>query len=426
MLKGRTWIGLLIGAVLVAVALTAGFGAARRSRPPTPRIAAAPSIAACLKHTGRPCLTPAEIRAAYGIDTVLRRGITGKGRTIAVIVSFGSPTLRSDLHAFDRAFGLPDPRLDVLAPLGKAKPSDTGWEGETTLDVEWAHAVAPGARIVVLESPVDETEGVQGLPQFLKLEQYAVRHHLADVISQSWAATEDTLFDRAGRAMMAQFHRFYASATARGVSIVCASGDEGAAGPDRTIRHLFPYRVVQFPADDPLVLAIGGTRLAVDLQGRVHGETAWSGSGGGVSKVYPEPAYQRLLPATTQALLGGHRGIPDVAYNAATDSPILVYEKGQWASVGGTSAATPQWAGILALADQAAGHDLGAIHSTLYRLAVSSRYQDVLRDVTQGGIAGPGHTGAIAYRAGPGWDAATGLGSPRVPGLIAALKSSSQ
>jgi subtilase family serine protease len=263
---------------------------------------------------------------------------------------------------------------------------------------------------------------VQGLPEFLRLERYALRHHLVDVFSQSWAATEDTLFDARGRAMVAQFHRFYADAAAQGVTVVTASGDDGAAGPELSLTHMFPYPVVGYPASDPLVLAVGGTRLEVDRDGRVHGETAWTGSGGGVSKLFPEPAYQRGLPAVTQRLLRGHRGLPDVAYNSAPQSPILVYERGRWMLVAGTSAAAPQWAGLVALADSLAGHDLGAINAALYRLAASPRDRADLHDITTGGIVGPKRDGSgpggIVFRAGPGWDAATGLGSPRAARLI--------
>ena len=384
------------------------------SRPPT--------LLECFLRAHRPCLTPAEVRAAYGIDDLLRRGITGAGRTIAIVVSFGSPTLRADLQAFDRAFGLPDPHLEIVAPLGARHPHNSGWVGETTLDVEWAHAIAPRARIVVLESPVDETEGVQGLPEFLQLERYALHHHRVDVFSQSWAATEDTLFDPRGRAMVAQFHRFYADAAAKGVTVVAASGDDGAAGPELSLSHMFPYPVVGYPASDPLVLAVGGTRLKVGLDGHVHGETTWTGSGGGVSKFFPEPAYQRGLPAAAQRLLRGHRGLPDVAYNSALESPLLVYHAGRWTLVAGTSAAAPQWAGLVALADCLAGHDLGSINAALYHLAASPRYRADLRDITTGGIVGPKRggsgTGGIVFRAGPGWDAATGLGSPRAASLI--------
>jgi len=384
-----------------------------------------PSLLECLARIHRPCLAPAQIRAAYGIDTLARRGITGKGRTIAIVVSFGSPTLRADLHTFDAAFGLPDPHLQILAPLGMRRPPDAGWVGETTLDVEWAHAVAPGARIVVLESPVDETEGVQGLPEFLTLERDVLQHHLADVISQSWDATENTLFDAAGRAIVARLHALYVDAARQGVTVLAASGDDGTTGPDLSVKNMYPYPVAQYPASDPYVLAVGGTRLLYNAAGRLSGETAWTGSGGGVSNLFPEPAYQRALPSATQRLLGGRRGIPDVAYDAAAESPVLVLQDGKWGLAAGTSAAAPQWAGLIALADQAAGHDLGLVNTALYRLAASPRYSAVLHDITSGRSAGPtrgpGESAALSPVAGPGWDIPTGLGSPRADGLVRAL-----
>lgn len=416
---------LLLTVVVVAPRVTArnaGLLQARAERPPT--------LAECLRYIHIPCLGPAQVRAAYGIDTLLRRGITGKGRTITIIVSFGSPTLRADLHAFDRAFGLPDPQLTVLAPFGTRRPRASGWVGETTLDVEWAHAIAPGARLVVLESPVDETEGMQGMPQFLALERYALNHHLGDVLSQSWSATEETLFDKAGRNIVAQFHRLYADAAARGVTAITGSGDEGAGGYDLSVSRLYPYPVVGYPASDPLVLAVGGTRLILDRNGLLRSETTWPGSGGGVSKLFAEPAFQRGLPATAQRLLHGHRGIPDVAYNAALESPVLIYLQGHWAPTGGTSAGAPQWSGLIALADNLAGHDLGSVNAALYRLAASARYHIDLRDIMTGAISAPARNGngvsGSAYRAGAGWDAATGLGSPRAATLIPDLVRESE
>ncbi len=388
----------------------------------------APSLRLCLERIHHVCLAPADVRAAYGVDALLRRGVTGKGRAIAIVVSFGSPTIQTDLRAFDAAFGLPDPQLQIVTPLGTRHPNNTGWAGETTLDVEWAHAIAPGARIVLLESPVDETEGTQGLPEFLSLERYAVQHHLADVISQSWDATEDTLFDPAGRAVVARFHAFYADAARRGVTAVAASGDEGTTGPELSGSHTYPYPTVQYPASDPYVLGIGGTRLAFDTQGRLTGEVAWAGSGGGLSKLFPEPAYQRGLPSATQRLLGGRRGVPDVALDAAKESPVLVYQNGKWTLASGTSAAAPQWAGLIALADDAAGHDLGLVTPALYRLAASPRYGSALRDITSGSLDGPVRRRAggpaLPRSAGPGWDIATGLGSPRADGLVQALVGS--
>lgn len=404
MVKGGVWLVLTLAMLLFSVGMAHGQGSPIPARPACLQILAA-----------QPCYGPAQLRRIYDVGPLLRRGISGKGRTIAIIVSFGSPTIRADLHAFDQAFSLPDPQLDIRAPLGTAHPGHTGWEGETTLDVEWAHVMAPDARILLLTSPVEETEGVHGLPEFLALERYAMQHG-ADVISQSWAATEDTLMDAGGRALVAKFHAFYADATRKGVTIVGGTGDSGAAGQDLSVKHFFPYRVVQWPASDPLVLAVGGTHLVNTGQG----EDAWLGSGGGVSKLYAEPPYQRGLPAATQRFLHGRRGLPDVALNAAGASPVTIYYQGRWRLAGGTSAAAPQWAGLIALADGAAGHRLGSIHAALYRLARSPRYHADLRDITTGSIVDPPAVRGKqpALHAGPGWDATTGLGTPRAASLI--------
>lgn len=371
------------------------------------------------------CFTPAEIRRLYGVDTLLKRGFTGKGRTIAIIVSFGSPTVRADLHAFDQAFSLPDPPLQIVSPLGKKNPANNDWLGETALDVEWSHVMAPDAKILLLTSPVDETEGVQGLPQFLSLEQYA-RAHGADVISQSWGATEDTLLDKKGRAIVSRFAAFYASASKAGISFTTGSGDDGAAGLDTSLHHYFPYRTAQFPASDPHVLAVGGTQLTVDGSDQ-RKEVAWNGSGGGFSKLFAEPSYQRGLPSAVQKLLKKRRGVPDVSFDGARLSPVLIVRGGRWAEVWGTSAGAPQWAGLLALADSAAGHRLGDIHQALYALALSRRSTSDLYDITSGSISDPSEmAGSTPLHAAAGWDPATGLGSPRadhlIPDLIKALK----
>ncbi|HSY15450.1 MAG TPA: hypothetical protein VK816_05650 [Jatrophihabitantaceae bacterium] len=170
--------------------------------------ASAPTDAQCRAALGVPCYSPQEIRRAYGLTGLLASGDNGRGQTIVIIDSYGSPTVAADLARFDADFGLPaPPSLKVLAPLGTVPfdandPTQAGWAEETSLDVQWSHAMAPDARIVVMTSPVAETEGVQGLPQFLELEQYAVAHHLGNVISQSWAATENSLLTPQGESLI--------------------------------------------------------------------------------------------------------------------------------------------------------------------------------------------------------------------------------
>src|SRR6202453_1447893 len=145
------------------------------------------------------CYTPAQVREAYGLDPLYAKGIDGKGTTIAIVDSYGSPTIKHDLSVFDPAFGIPaPPAFKIIAPVGKIpafnpKNSDmAGWAGETTLDVEWAHTIAPGASILLVETPVSETEGTVGFPQIVKAENYVIDHHLGQVISQSFGATEPT------------------------------------------------------------------------------------------------------------------------------------------------------------------------------------------------------------------------------------------
>src|SRR5215831_1580056 len=157
------------------------------------------AIAACPAALGAECRTPYDLRIAYNVQSLIERGLTGKGQTIVDIVSYGSPTLQQDMDTFDQQFGLPPIAIKVLAPLG-TQPTDhpsikdlAGWADETTLDVQIIHAIAPDAGIVVLTSPVDETEGTIGLPQFLQLEQYAIANHLGNIISQSFGASEVTL-----------------------------------------------------------------------------------------------------------------------------------------------------------------------------------------------------------------------------------------
>lgn len=407
----------LVRPFLIAVMLASLGRAGTAHSAPTP-----PPLPPCLQATGTAkCYSPAEIRSFYGVDSLINAGTTGRGRTIAIVVSYGSPTIVQDLHTFDAAFNLPDPTVKIVAPLGEAPPTDHGWVLETSLDVEWAHALAPDARILLLTSPVNETEGTQGLPEFLALLRYA-KSHGADVISQSWGATEETLMTKKGRAMVNKLHHFYAEATKKRISLVTGSGDGGTTGLDQSMQRTYPFRVAQYPASDPYVLSVGGTTLSVGADGS-RGEVAWPFSGGGVSKLFPEPAYQRGLPKRLQTFLHGHRGYPDVAYDGSPESAVPIVMNGQWYRGAGTSAGTPQWAGILALADSAAGKRVGDIHSAIYSLARGNRYHTDFHDITTGSIKDPPElTGKEQpLKATAGWDPATGLGSPNTKALVADL-----
>ncbi len=163
------------------------------------------------------CLTPRALRLAYGVDQLIQKGFTGKGQTIIDIVSFGSPTLQQDMDIFDNQFGLPPTDLQIISPLTVPEydphNDKAGWADETTLDVQIIHAIAPAAKIVVLVSPVAETEGTIGLPEFRQLEQYVLDHKLGNIVSQSWGASELTLQDKAGQQELQKWNDFYQKAT---------------------------------------------------------------------------------------------------------------------------------------------------------------------------------------------------------------------
>lgn len=396
---------------------------------------------------GSVCYTPHTLRLAYGVQALVDQGYTGKGQTVVDIVSYGSPSLQQDVDTFDQQFGLPAITIKVLAPLGTV-PFDsnnnemTGWQQETTLDVEIIHAIAPDAGIVVLTSPVDETEGTNGLPQFLQLEQYAVQNHLGQIFSQSFTASEATLTDSAGQQVVQQFDGFYKQIATQGYTVVNASGDSGSTdcavvnclgpdgSPDPTDFATTP--TIGFPASDPWVTTAGGTNL--QTSGTGYDETAWacnasgsSCSGGGVSQFFSEPAYQSALPAPAQSQLNGKRGIPDVAADADPATGMAFYVDGQWAQTGGTSAAAPLWAGLIAIANQMAGHPLGFINPALYKLGASSTAAQDFRDITVGNNIPTIPSGEVqGYQSGTGWDMVTGWGAPRadhlLPDLVAAMK----
>src|SRR5258706_1706037 len=307
------------------------------------------------------CYTPHALRVAYGLEALTERCLTGKWQTVVDIVSFGSPTLQQDMDVFDKQFGLPSISIKVLAPLGTARYDPTnkdmiGWGIETELDVQIIHAIAPDAHIVVLTSPVDETEGTVGLPQFLQLEQYAVSHQLGQIFSQSYVASEVTLANSAGQQLVKKYTDFYNQITTKqGWTIVSGSGDHGATDFSNIAATQYsPTPTVNFPADVPWVTAVGGTTLM--RSANAYNETAWPGSGGGFSKFFNEPDFQKSLPQAVQSQMKGRRGLPDIAADADPATGMAFYVAGQWQQVGGTSASTPLWAGIIAVADQMAGH----------------------------------------------------------------------
>ena len=400
------------------------------------RSMAPPTDAICRQRNKVPCYSPQEMRTVYGLNPLLDAGYTGAGQTITIIDSFGSPTLANDLHVFDQGYGLPDPpSLKIYAPLGTVPFNPTnsdqsGWAYETTLDVEWAHAIAPHANIVLLTSPVSETEGVQGMPEFLQLEKYALNHHFGSIIYQSWGATENTLFTPAGKEILNSYTSFYKEASRQHVTLLASSGDAGVLNPD-VQQKVYPFPTVIFPASSPWVTSVGGTSLYMDTNGHYISEAVWNdghseATGGGISQHFAEPNHQKnslTIPALS-GLLKGYRGIPDVAYNADTTTSILVYlsffgqKQAGYYAIGGTSEGAPQWAGIVAIANQKAGHPLGFLNDALYRLGRCTCTRNVYHDITHGSN---GFSNQPGYPARSGWDAVTGWGTPNAARLIPAL-----
>jgi len=402
------------------------------THPPTPISTAVADACPFPANNNPDCYTPHALRVAYGVEALNQQGYTGKGQTVIDIVSYGSPTLQQDMNVFDQQFHLPAIIVQVLSPLGTV-PFDAnnkemaGWATETELDVEIIHAIAPGAAIVVMTSPVDETEGTIGLPEFMQLEQYAVAHHLGQIFSQSYVASEVTLANSAGQQLVQQYTDFYKQITTQqGYTVVSGSGDNGATDwANIAATQLSPKATVNFPADVPWVTAVGGTTLL--HASNTFTENAWTGSGGGTSAFFAEPDFQKSMPTAVQSLLNGHRGIPDIAGDANPATAMINYIGGQWTQIGGTSASTPLMAGIIAVANQVAGHPLGFINPGIYKIAASQNTQQDFRDIINGSNAvAKGNIQVAGFSAQPGWDAVTGWGSPQasqfIPNLIAALK----
>jgi subtilase family serine protease len=361
------------------------------------------------------CYDPTQIRKAYGFDQLTA---DGAGRTIVIVDAFQSPTITTDLSLFDSVFGLPAPPAfniiapDGLTPFDSNSSNEVGWSGEITLDVEWAHATAPGATIdLVLAKSNNDAD-------ILSATKYAIDNNLGDVISQSFGEGEACM----DPALLNAQHTLFQKATAKGITLLASSGDQGAAQPTCDGKSF--YKAASTPASDPNVTGIGGTRLVADSAGNYQSETTWnefstfgSAGGGGFSTVYGTPSFQNRLHLPS-------RGVPDVSYNAAIIGGVLAVWSvplGQPAffRFGGTSAGSPQWAGLVADADQLKGGRVGPINSRLYGWAASGSLANRLfHDVTTGDNSFGDITG---FGAGPGWDASTGLGTPKANALIPQL-----
>ncbi|MFJ9444053.1 S8 family serine peptidase [Kitasatospora sp. NPDC101235] len=379
------------------------------------------STTQCVSQIGIHCYSPLQYRTAYNLNPLYQEGITGKGRTIVIVDSFGSPTIQHDLEVFDKQWGIPDTNVEVVkwgnVPAFDPKnPDHTGWAGETTLDVEYAHAIAPDAHIILVETGVAETEGTTGLPEMMDAEKSLIKQGRADVISQSFGATENTFpgYDKGDFKSLTDLRYAFQAAADHNVTVLAASGDNGATDAKENGTDLYPYKVNSWPSSDPLVTSIGGTQLTLDDSGkRTAPDKVWhdkSGAGGGgVSGVFERPWYQAGVADVT----GNHRGTPDISMSAAVDGAAWTYESYDptsvgWHLTGGTSEATPLFSGVVALADQLAGHRLGQLNWRLYGLNLLPGKWSGIVDVKQGDNGWDGVTG---YNATEGYDLASGLGT---------------
>lgn len=379
----------------------------------------------CVANFGLNCYGPSDIRSAYNVPS----SNTGAGQTIVIVDAFGSPTIQNDLQVFDHYYGLPDPTLNIIYPGGKPAfhlhdSNQVGWASETSLDVEWSHAIAPAATIDLVVAATNYGNVLNNA------ERYAIDHHLGNVMSMSFGSDEAAIKGGGNNLQLQQAEAIYQQAKDAGITVLASAGDGGASDG-------YPVANALFPASDPLVTAVGGTDLFTNSNGSYRSETAWNDSvpslcpydcqygpfgatGGAPSTLFSAPSYQRALSHNSA------RTTADVGYNASVYTSILVYlgiygansPNNGFYFFGGTSEGAPQWAGIVALADAAAGKSLGFLNPTLYAIgANSSEYSTDFHDVTVGsnGFNGPG------FNAGTGYDLPTGLGTPNVANLISTL-----
>src|SRR6266581_1421308 len=343
-------------------------------------------------------LTPTQIRHFYGFDSLAceSSNTCGSGQTVAIVDAFNDPNIQNDLNTFDTQFGLPtcttsNGCFTIATPQG-APRTDRGWALEISLDVEWAHAIAPGAKILLVEAATNSFTNLFGAVDYASARAHQV--------SMSWGGSESS--SEASN----DFH-FQVS----GVTFFASSGDSG---------HGLIY-----PSTSPFVVSVGGTTLTLGSGGNVVSETAWSGSGGGISAFQSEPSYQTNYPIPNT---GGLRGNPDVSYDADPNSGVAVFDSlgdqgfKNWIQVGGTSAGSPQWAALNAIANVGRASPLSSTPTTtptnlaIYNIAKTA-YSTNFRDITSGTN---GSCGSVCT-AGTNYDFVTGLGSPRANVLVSSL-----
>ncbi len=362
-----------------------------------PDLSVAPMGASPNATSGYVYYSPAQISQAYGINqATLPNGqqATGAGQTIAIVDAYNDPNIQNDLATFDAGYGLAAPPSFQVVQMGGVTQTNSGWASETSLDVEWAHAVAPGANLLLVETPTNNYSDL------LAGVQYAASQPGVVAVSMSWGGSEFYNETSMDSAFTTPAGHVGGSGLPGGVTFVASSGDSGA------------WSGAQWPASSPDVLAVGGTSLYLNGSNNYSSESAWTYGGGGYSHYEWEPSFQNGVQSS------GWRTSPDVSYNANPYTGFVVYnslnlpsgDSGWWIE-GGTSAGAPQWAGIMALGDQArAANGLGSLangQADVYNLP-SSDFHAVT-------------SGSNGYAATSGYNMATGLGSPIVNKVVADL-----
>ncbi len=372
----------------------------------------------CVANFGLACYGPQDFRTAYDVPA----SDVGTGQTIVIIDAYGSPTIQQDLAIYDQEFGLPPANLHVIYPGGSPtynplqNHSETSWAEETSLDVEQVHGLAPAATIDLVVAANNDGNVLNSA------EQYAVDHHLGNVLSMSFGAPEDAFSGNADQ--VNQANAIYTSAAAEGMSLFASAGDGGATEGTSSTTALFP-------ASDPLVTSVGGTNLFLSNSGAYESEDVWNdatecpfgctagefgATGGAPSTLFAAPSYQDGVTGYAA------RTTSDVSFNASVYTATMIYlgflgSNSGFYFFGGTSEGSPSWAAITAIADAAIGHPLGQLNPLLYGIYGTRAYSKDFHDITTGNNAfgGPG------FPAGPGYDLPTGLGTPNVKNLITSL-----
>jgi subtilase family serine protease len=447
------------------------------------------------------CYTPNQIREYYGLGPLTPDTTDGAGQTIVLVDSYGSPTAAADVNVFAQTFGGPTPDFEAAFPLGTPDYKDPkgpncgngqctgvgtsgplaadGWAGEANLDVQWAYAIAPKAHIVLLATPPAETQGVQGLPNLMKAIDWAVTKYPAGtVFSMSFGTSEEAFASpAAARSAFNRFDQTFKRGQAKHDTFFASSGDDGSLGVGRAHHQTqgLDHPSTSYPNSSPYVTSVGGTQLQAGWTWAPTSDTpfnqdgtrnpaywAWTpggsseavwnetwapiGTGGGLSHVYGRPAFQDGVAG----VVGDHRGVPDLAWNAAVNGGVLTYigyfpsleGPPHWGIFGGTSASSPQVAALTAIANQgraaidkdgigdlnaviyAPGFDKATAFTDIVPQVYGTAASGVLDDNQMWEYAADGsvHPGAVdGFPTTGGYDLTTGWGSPKAAGYVAQL-----